>query len=119
MKRARNDWFAIAGYGVAAAANQMLWLTFAPITTEAATHYGVSEDAIGWLSQIFPLLYVVLAIPAGLLLDRWLRPVLVGAAALTAIGGGVRLLQDTYAFALAGQFLVAIAQPAILGAVTK
>jgi predicted MFS family arabinose efflux permease len=119
MKGSKNDWFAIAGFGFAAAANQMLWLTFAPITTEAAQHYGVSEDAIGWLAQIFPLLYVVLAIPAGLMLDRWLRPVLVGAAALTAVGGGVRLLQDSYEFALAGQFLVAIAQPAILGAVTK
>ena len=40
-------------------------VTFAPVTTEAAQHYGVSEDAIGWLAQIFPLLYVVLAIPAG------------------------------------------------------
>lgn len=119
MGRVKNDWFAIAGFGLAAAANQMLWLTFAPITTEAAQHYDVSEDAIGWLSQIFPLLYVVLAIPAGLLLDRWLRPVLVGAAALTAVGGCVRLMQDSYAFALAGQLLVAIAQPAILGAVTK
>lgn len=114
-----NDFLAVAAFAIAAAANQMLWLTFAPITTATAAHYGVSEDAVGWLSQIFPLLYVVLAIPAGLLLDRWFRSVLVGAAWLTAIGGGVRLAGDAYEFALAGQFLVAIAQPAILGAVTK
>ncbi|MGH2906593.1 MAG: MFS transporter, partial [Solirubrobacterales bacterium] len=119
MRKRGNDWVSIAAYALAAAANQMLWLTFAPITSESALHYGVSEDAIGWLSEIFPLLYVVLAVPAGLLLDRWLRPVLVGAAALTAAGGCLRLVHDTYAFAFAGQVLVAIAQPAILGAVTK
>jgi predicted MFS family arabinose efflux permease len=119
MGARRNDWFAIAGYAAIAAANQMLWLTFAPITTASAAHYGVSEDAIGWLSEIFPLLYVLLAIPAGILLDRWLRPVLMGAGTLTAVGGIVRLGGSSYEVALLGQILVAIAQPAILGAVTK
>ena len=53
-----------------AAATQLLWLTFAPLTTASAHHYHVSETAIGWLAELFPLLYVVLALPAGRLLDR-------------------------------------------------
>jgi predicted MFS family arabinose efflux permease len=112
-------WGAIAAYAAVAAANQLLWLTFAPITTATADHYGVSEGAVGWLSQVFPLLYVVLAIPAGLALDRGFRPALLTGAWLTAVGGAVRLTQDTFAAALAGQVLVAIAQPFILNAVTK
>jgi predicted MFS family arabinose efflux permease len=112
-------WRAIAAYASVAAANQLLWLTFAPITTDVARHYGVSEGAVGWLSEVFPALYVVLAIPAGIALDRAFRPSLLAGAWLTAIGGLVRLGADTFAVALAGQVLIAIAQPLILNAVTK
>ena len=69
----------------------MLWLTFTPITTPAARHYGDRVNDIGWLAEIFPLLYVVLAVPAASLLDRWFRPALAAGAVLTAIGGVVRL----------------------------
>ncbi len=109
----------VAAYALVAAANQALWLTFAPITTEAATHYGVSVSAIGWLSQIFPLVYVVLALPAGLLLDRWFRPSLTFGAVLTAIGAVIRLGGDEFAIVVAGQVIIAIAQPFVLNAVTK
>jgi predicted MFS family arabinose efflux permease len=112
-------WEAVAAYGSVAAANQLLWLTYAPVTTDAARHFGVSEATVGWLSQVFPLLYVVLAIPAGVALDRWFRPALLAGAWLTVLGGVVRLGEDTFAAALAGQVLVAIAQPLILNAVTK
>lgn len=115
----RARWGAIAAYAGVAAANQLLWLTFAPITTATADHYGVSEGAVGWLSQVFPLLYVVLALPAGIALDRAFRPSLLAGAWLTAAGGLVRLTSDTFAAALAGQVLVAVAQPLILNAVTK
>src|SRR3954468_1152281 len=112
-------WGTVAAYAAAAGANQLLWLTYAPITTDVARHFDVSESAVGWLSQVFPLLYVVLAIPAGLALDRRFRSALLTGAWLTALGGAVRLGSDTFAFALAGQILVAIAQPLILNAVTK
>ena len=42
----------IVGYALVAAATQMLWLTYAPITTNAADYYNVSEGAIGALSII-------------------------------------------------------------------
>ena len=112
-------WGTVAAYAAVAAANQLLWLTYAPITTDAAEHFDVSEGAVGWLSQVFPLLYVLLAIPAGLALDRRFRPALLAGAWLTAVGGAVRLGADTFAAALAGQILIAIAQPLILNAVTK
>ncbi len=114
----RDRWLVIAAYGLLAAANQMLWLTFTPITTPAAHHLGVSVSDIGWLSEIFPLLYVVLAVPAASLLDRWFRPSLAAGAALTAAGGLLRLVEPTFAWALAGQVLIALGQPLVLNAVT-
>ena len=89
----------------------MLWLTFAPIDTDVARDFGVSKNAIGWLAQVFPLLYVVLALPAGLALDRWFRGSLATGAGLTALGSLIRLVSQTFAWALAGQVVVAIAQP--------
>ncbi len=68
-------------------ATQMLWLTFAPIDTDVARDFGVSKNAIGWLAQVFPLLYVVLALSAGLALDRWFRGTLAGGAALATSAG--------------------------------
>lgn len=50
-ERLKNDWFAVAAYALLAAASQLLWLTYAPITTESAAYFGVSEDAVGWLAH--------------------------------------------------------------------
>ena len=101
-----------------AGATQLLWLTFAPITTQTAVHYGVSKAAVGWLAQVFPLLYVVLAIPAGIALDRNFRGALLAGAALSATGAIVRL-GDTFTLVLIGQLLVATAQPFVLNAIAK
>jgi predicted MFS family arabinose efflux permease len=102
-----------------AAATQLLWLTFAPLTTASAHHYHVSETAIGWLAEIFPLFYVVLALPAGRLLDRAFHRWLAVGAGLTALGGLARLIAPDFAWALLGQLLVAVGQPLVLNAVTK
>jgi predicted MFS family arabinose efflux permease len=114
-----SGWRVILAYGLVCAATQVLWLTYAAITTETARRYGVSVSAVGWLAEIFPLLYVALAIPAGILLDRWFRPALAAGGALVALGGLVRLGSETFAWAMAGQVLVAVAQPLVLSAVSK
>jgi predicted MFS family arabinose efflux permease len=117
--RQRSGWPVIVSYSLVCAGTQVLWLTYAAITTETARRYGVSVAAVGWLAEIFPLLYVALAIPAGILLDRWFRPVLAAGGALVALGGFIRLGGETFAWAMAGQVAVAVAQPVVLSAVSK
>jgi predicted MFS family arabinose efflux permease len=112
-------WRPVAAYAMLAAATQLLWLTFAPLTTASAHYYHVSESAIGWLAEVFPLSYVVLALPAGALLDRAFYRWLAVGAVLTAVGGLARLVAPDFAWALLGQLLVAIGQPLVLNAVTK
>ena len=114
-----GGWRVIVAYSLVCAATQVLWLTYAAITTETARRYGVSVGAVGWLAEIFPLLYVVLAIPAGILLDRWFRPALASGGALVALGGLVRLGGETFVWAMAGQVIVAVAQPVVLSGVSK
>ncbi|MFD3745020.1 MFS transporter [Nocardia sp. NPDC058633] len=111
-------WRVITAFALVGAATQLVWLTYAPVTTVAAQHFGVSESAVGWLANMFPLLYVVLAVPAGIALDRWFRPSLIAGAVLTAVGAALRLLDGGFAMVLIGQTVVAVAQPLVLNAIT-
>ena len=114
-----DRWGAIVAYALVAAVTQMLWLTFAAITTDSAHGYHVSVGAIGVLSEIFLFAFVLLAIPAGRLLDRHFRVALGGGALAVAAGGLVRTIGPSYASALSGQVLVALAQPLVLSAASK
>jgi predicted MFS family arabinose efflux permease len=117
----RSRWAPIAGFALASSANQMAWLAFAPVTTGAAAHFRVSTSTIGLLSEIFPLLYVLLAMPAGRAVDRSLQNWLGTGAVLSAVGTVLRLAGTTrsgFAWVLAGQVVVAAAQPLLLNSVT-
>ncbi|MGE5287469.1 MAG: MFS transporter [Micromonosporaceae bacterium] len=115
-----NRWTILAGYGLLAAWTQLLWLSFAPITTQAHQVMGVSEGAVGDLAGIFPLMYVVLALPTGRWLDtRFDRALSVGAV-LTGAGAIVRLGgPQSYGWVFAGQFVIAAGQPLVLNSITK
>lgn len=115
-----NRWAILAGYGLLAACTQLLWLTYAPITTQVHRVMGVSVGAAGDLAGIFPLMYVVLALPAGRWLDARFGQALSAGAILTAGGGLLRLAgPSSYTWALAGQFVVAAGQPLVLNSITK
>lgn len=115
-----SRWTVLAGYSLLAACTQLLWLTYAPITTEAHRAMGVSEGAVGDLAGIFPLLYVILALPAGRWLDLRFTRALSAGAVLTGAGALLRLAgPDSYGWALAGQFVIAAGQPLVLNSITK
>jgi predicted MFS family arabinose efflux permease len=118
-KASARGWSAIVAFSFVCAGTQLLWLTYAPVDTGSAHYYGVSTSAIGWLAEIFPLLYVVLAIPAGRLLDSHFRPALTAGAVLMAAGGLLRLGGPSFAWAMAGQIAVAVAQPVVISAIGK
>jgi predicted MFS family arabinose efflux permease len=113
-------WTVLVGYSLLAACTQLLWLSYAPVTTEAHRAMGVSEGAIGDLAGIFPLLYVVLALPAGRWLDVRFTRALSAGALLTGAGALLRLAgPDSYRWALAGQIVIAAGQPLVLNSITK
>ncbi|CAM5720031.1 MFS transporter [Streptomyces canus] len=117
-RQVHSRWTVVAAFTVMAAATQVVWLTYAPVTGVAAHRFGVSESAIGWLATMFPLWYVVLAIPTGRILDRWFKAGLAAGAVLTAGGAVLRLAGASYGWALAGQIVIAIGQPLVLNAIS-
>ena len=115
-----NRWAILAGYGLLAASTQLLWLSYAPITTQVHRAMGVSAGAAGDLAGIFPLMYVILALPSGRWLDARFERALSAGAILTAGGGLLRLAGPTsFAWALAGQVVIAAGQPLVLNSITK
>jgi len=118
MIEPRSRWSMIAVFALLGAVTQVLWVTYAPVTDAASRYYDVGDGAIGWLANVFPLLYVLLAIPAGIVLDRNFRGGLAAGALLVAAGALIRITGDSYATALAGQLIVAVAQPLVLNAIT-
>ena len=113
-------WVVLLAYMFVVIMNQMLWITFAPITGNAAAYYGVSDLSIGLLSMSFMIVYIVISIPASWMIDTYGIRVAVGlGAVLTGAFGLMRgLLAPSYTWVLIAQIGIAIGQPFILNAVT-
>lgn len=114
-------WAILLSYMAVVAVNQLLWITFASITGNAASYYGVSDLSIGLLSMSFMIVYILVSIPASWAIDTYGIRIAIGiGAALTGIFGLMRgLLASNYSLVLASQIGIAIGQPFILNAVTK
>jgi len=115
-------WVMLVAFMFIVVVNQLLWITFASITTDAVKFYGVSDLSIGLLSMIFMVVYIVISIPASWVIDTYGLRVAVGiGAALTGIFGlmrGLPVSSSSYTLVLVAQIGIAIGQPFILNAVT-
>jgi len=117
----RYRWVILPAYMLTAAFNQLLWITFAPITSQATAYYGVNDLSIALLSLCFMVAYLVVSIPASWLIDtRGFRVAVIVGAGLTGVFGLMRgLAGSNYTLALLAQIGIAIGQPFILNALTK
>ena len=113
-------WIVLVVFMFIVAITQLLWITFAPITGDAAKYYGVPDLSIGLLSMSFMIVYIVVSIPASWVIDTYGIRVAVGiGAALTAVFGLLRGVWATnYTLVLIAQIGIAVGQPFVLNAVT-
>jgi len=100
---------------------QLHWITFAPITGEAATFYGVTPLQIGFLSMIFMIVYILVCIPASFIIDTYGLRIGVGIGALlTGVFGLLKgWFGSNYTVVCISQCGLAVAQPFILNSITK
>lgn len=113
-------WVVLAVFFIINLLMQLHWITFAPITGDAAEFYGASVLQIGMLSMIFMIVYLVMSIPASYMVDRFGIHIGVGiGAALTGIFGLVKgFYAESYTMILISQIGFSLAQPFILNSVT-
>jgi len=99
---------------------QILWISYAPITTPAAKFYGVSDTQIGLLAITFMVAYIPFSLPISWAIDTYgfHKAVSVGAI-LMAVFGILRGLAGSYSLILWSTIGLAVAQPFLLNSWTK
>jgi MFS family permease len=63
-------WVVLAAFGLVLFTQSLLWLTFAPVETEAQTALGVGHLPVRLLALVDPLTFIAIAIGIGVLADR-------------------------------------------------
>jgi MFS family permease len=110
----------LAAFMLVSATTQLMWLTYAPIAPDLHALAGLTESQVVALTSIFPLVYIVVSIPVGWIIDRYgfRRATLLGAG-LTAVGAGIRVVSPSFGVLLAGSIVIALGQPCVLNSATK
>jgi MFS family permease len=100
---------------------QLLWITYAPITSQAAAFYGVSELKIGFLAMIFMIAFVPLSMPISWLIDRFgFYPMVALGSVIISVCAVLRGLAGTdFALAFAATVGMGVVQPFFLNSWTK
>jgi len=114
-------WIVLAAFAITGVMNQVLWITFAPITSAAAAFYHTSDLMIGLLSMAFMVVFIIIFLPSAYVIDtRGFRAAVGTGAVLTAVFGLTRgLFASNYTLVLISQVGIAAGQPFIIGAITK
>ncbi|KAI2628807.1 MFS general substrate transporter [Hypoxylon sp. NC1633] len=101
------------------------WLTFSPVSQNAALYYSTSESAINWYSTGFLFAFVVM-IPVAIYALHWgPKPSIVISAVLILVGNWIRYAGShsgnggDYGIVMFGQILTGLGQPFVLSAPTR
>ena len=101
--------------------SNILWTTYAPVTTHAMEFYGVDEFLVIFISLVFLIVYIPITFLATWLINKF--EFKIGAslgALLMGVFGFLRFIADNnYILALIFSIGIAIAQPFLLNTITK
>jgi MFS family permease len=100
---------------------QVLWISYAPVSSTAQAYYGVSDLAIALLPMTFMLVFIPLSLPAAWVIDTYgfRRAMSVGVILMSIFGIARGLAGDSYPLVLLATIGIAVAQPLLLNAWTK
>jgi MFS family permease len=117
----RYRWVILAIYMYVAALTQLYWLNFAAIDTYVEMHLQISAMRTSTLTIVFPLIFMILSIPAGIIIDKKGFKYGVGiGTVLTGVFAIIRLASpNSYGMLLFTQIGISVGQPFVLNAITK
>lgn len=115
-----HRWYVLAVFMAVNLTIQIIWISYAPVSSDAQHYYGVSSTAIGTLAISFMLAYLPFSFVAShLITTRGLRYAAGLGALLAGVSGVARgLVGPRYGLALLATVGAAIAQPFLLNAWT-
>lgn len=114
-------WVVLATYMYVAALTQLFWLNFAAVETYMEDMLRIPASGVQWFTLVFPLVQVILTIPAGILIDRKGFKYGIGLGAVfTGVFALLRLADPrSFTILLISQVGISIGQPFVLNGVTK
>lgn len=115
-------WLVLAGYTLIAMSSQIVWLNFSGILSPQAEQiFNVGADPLGIMSAVWPIVFVPLSIPVGLVVDRWgfKRTVSVGALIIAVFSWTRLLAGSNFDMMFIFQSLAAVGQPFIYNGISK
>jgi MFS family permease len=114
-------WVILVVYMFVAALTQLYWLNFAAIETYIEDLLKIPASDVQWFTLVFPLVQVILTIPAGMIIDKIGFKWGVGIGAIfTGVFSLLRLADpSSFAVLLISQIGISVGQPFVLNGVTK
>ncbi|MDD5312597.1 MAG: MFS transporter [Dehalococcoidia bacterium] len=114
-------WVVLGIYMFVAALTQLYWLNFASIATYIEEMFKIPASDIQWFTLIFPLVQVLLTIPAGIIIDKIGFKWGVGIGAIfTGLFALLRIfVPPSFEMLLIAQAGISLGQPFVLNGVTK
>jgi len=114
-------WVVLAVFMYIAALTQLYWLNFSAIDTYVEDNLHISAFSTSLLTLVFPLTYVLLSLPSGMIIDRkgFKYSIVIGAI-FTGIFSIVRIVNPySYTLLLISQIGISVGQPFIVNGITK
>lgn len=117
----RYRWVVLAIYMYVSALTQLYWLNFAAITTYIEDRFKIPAGDVMWFTLVFPLVQVLLTLPAGILIDKKGFKFGIGVGAVfTGVFSLFRLVDPgSFSILLISQIGISIGQPFVLNGITK
>ncbi|MFX1562065.1 MAG: MFS transporter [Promethearchaeota archaeon] len=113
-------WIVLLVFMFIAAVTQILWINFAPIASDVASMFSVTELDVAMLSLIFMVVYIPVSIPSAYLIDsRGFRYAAGVGAIITAVFAVLRTFATSYILLFVFQAGIAIGQPFVFNSPTK
>jgi len=113
-------WVLLILFMLGNASLQILWISYATVTLEAATYYGVHEFDILFLSTIFMITYIPVSFVATWFINRFGFRIGVGLGAMiNGVFGFLRFFAGpNYPLVLFFQIMISVSQPFFLNSVS-
>ncbi len=117
----RYRWAILVIFMYVSALTQLYWLNFAAIDTYLEKSLSIPASSVMWFTLVFPLIQVLLTLPAGVIIDKRGFKYGVGIGVLfTGVFAMLRLVDpSSFVVLLISQVGISIGQPFILNGITK
>ncbi|KAH7130974.1 major facilitator superfamily domain-containing protein [Dactylonectria macrodidyma] len=121
----KRRWFGLIQLTLMNIMTSWCWLTYAPVSSNAATYYDVPESTINWISTAFLFAFAPMAPITIAVLHRGPKQAMIAAAILLLVGNWVRYAGSTQRSGghivgpIIGEILIGFAQAFTLSAPTR